>query len=88
MYNVNSQFKFKTTMLKLSLCVITVMHLQFVKGTISGANTEKAGATSNKNYEKEIFKNPPSFTDYISQVNNTQVDNVRDVNVVMLICTY
>ena len=88
MYNVNGQFKFKTTMLKLSLCVIIVMHLKFIIGTISGANTEKAGATSNKNYEKEIFKKSPSFTDYISQVNNTQVDNAKDVNVVMLICTY
>ena len=30
-----------------------------------------------------IFKNCAPFTNYISEINNTQVDNVRNINVMM-----
>ena len=30
-----------------------------------------------------IFKNCAPFTDCISEINNTQVDNVKDIHVVM-----
>ena len=42
-YNVNSQIKFKTTMLKSSLCDYSDAHI-FVKGTISVNNAAAAGA--------------------------------------------
>ena len=45
-YNVNSQLKFKTTMLKSSLCNYSDAYI-LVKGTISANNTAAAGAAAN-----------------------------------------
>ena len=45
-YNVNSQIKFKTTMLKSSLCDYSDVNI-LVKGTISVNNTAAAGAAGN-----------------------------------------
>ena len=55
-YNVNSQIKFKTTMLKSSLCNYSDACI-YVKGTISVNNTAAAGAAVNNDDIKLIFKN-------------------------------
>ena len=44
-YNVNSQIKFKTTMLKSSVCDYSDAYI-LVKGTISVNNTAAAGANA------------------------------------------
>ena len=59
-YNVNSQIKFKTTMLKSSLCDYSDAYI-FVKGTISVNNTAAQGAAVNNNNKKVIFKNCAPF---------------------------
>ena len=82
-YNVNSQIKFKTTMLKSSLCDYSDAYIH-VKGTISVNNTAAAGAAvNNNNNKKEIFKNCAPFTNCISEINNTQIDNAKDIDIVM-----
>ena len=81
-YNVNSQIKFKTTMLKSSLCDYSDAYI-FVKGTISANNTAAAGAAANNINRKVIFKNCAPFTNCISEINNTQVDNAKDIDIVM-----
>ena len=82
-YNVNSQIKFKTTMLKSSLCDYSDAYI-LVKGTISVNNTAAAGAAAvNNNNKKVIFKNCAPFTNCISEVNNTQIDNAKDIDIVM-----
>ena len=45
-YNVNSQIKFKTTMLKSSLCDYSDAYI-LVKGKITVADTSSAGAATN-----------------------------------------
>ena len=41
--------------------------------------------TNAKNANKEvIFKNCAPFTDCMSKINNTQVDNAKDIHIVML----
>ena len=60
-YNVNSQIKFKTTMLKSSLCDYSDAHI-FVKGTISVNNTAAAGAAVNNTNKKVILTNCAPFT--------------------------
>ena len=80
-YNVNSQIKFKTSMLKSSLCDYSDAHI-LVKGTISVNNTAVAGAANNTN-RKVIFKNCAPFTNCISKINNTQIDNAKDIDIVM-----
>ena len=80
--NVNSHIKFKTTMLISSLfdygdaCVL-------VKGTITINNTPVAGADANNTKKKVIFKNCAPFTNCISEINNTQIDNAKDLDILM-----
>ena len=79
-YNVNSQIKFKTTMLKSSLCDYSDA---YIKGTISVNNTAAAGAAVNNINRKVIFKNCAPFTNCISEINNRQIDNAKDIDIVM-----
>ena len=81
-YNVNSQIKFKTTMLKSSLCDYSNAYI-LVKGTISVNNTAAAGAAANNTNKKVMFKNCAPFTNCISEINNTQIDNAEDIDIVM-----
>ena len=81
-YNVYSQIKFKTKMLKSSLCDYSDAYI-FVKGTISVNNTAAASAAVNNTNKKVIFKNCAPFTNCISEINNTQGGNAKDINIVM-----
>ena len=81
-YNVNSRIKFKTTMLKSSLCDFSDAYI-LVKGTITVNNTAAAGAAANNTNKKVIFKNCAPFTNCISEINNTQIDNAKDIDIVM-----
>ena len=81
-YNVNSQIKFKTTMLKSSLCDYSDRYI-LVKRTINVNNTAAADADANNTNKKVIFKNCAPFTNCISEINNTQVDNAKDIDIVM-----
>ena len=80
-YNVNSQIKFKTTMLKSSLCDYSDAYI-LVKGTITINNTAAQGAGANNINKKVIFKNWAPFTNCISEINNTQIDNAKDIDIV------
>ena len=66
-YNVNSQSKFKTTMLKFSLCDYSDAYI-LVKGTISVNNTAAADANANNTNKKVIFKNCALFTNCIRKL--------------------
>ena len=81
-YNVNSQIKFKTTMLKSSLCDYSYAYV-LVKGAISVNNTASAGADANNASKKVIFKNCAPFTNCISEINSTQVGNAKNIDIVM-----
>ena len=49
----------------------------FVEGTISVANTAAAGAAVNKNDIEVIFKHWTPFTDCMSEIDNTLIDNAK-----------
>ena len=66
--------------------MITVRHILLVKGNISVNNTAAAGADSNNTNKRIIFKNCAPFTDCISKMNNTQVDNAKHIAIVMPMC--
>ena len=55
-----------------------------MNGTISVANTAAQGADVNNNNRKVVFKICAPFTNYISEISNAQVDNAKDIDVVML----
>ena len=83
-YNVNSQIKFKTTMLKSSLCFYSDTYI-FVKGTITinGIGADPAARRADERDKVVAFKNCTPFTNCISEINNTQVDNAKDIGIVM-----
>ena len=81
-YNAGSQIKFKTTMLKSSLCDYSDAYI-LVKGTISVNNTAADGDAANNTNKKVIIKNCAPFTNCISEINNTQIDNAKDNDIVM-----
>ena len=80
--NVNSQIKFKTTMLTSSLCDYSDAYI-LVTGTITVNSTATPDADANNTNKKVIFKNCTPFTNCISEINNTQADNAKDIDVVM-----
>ena len=60
------------------------MHIFLLRGTISDNNTAAADAAVNNNDDKKvIFKNCAPFTNCISEINNTQIDNAKDIDIVM-----
>ena len=69
-YCPNKQIRFKTAMLRSSLCDYSDAYI-FVKGNISVNNTSGAGAAANHIDKKVIFKNCAPFTNCISKINNT-----------------
>ena len=66
-------------MLKSSLCDYSDAYI-LVNGTITV--NELAAGGGNNNIQI-IFKNCAQFTDCISKRNNTQIDNAKDINIVM-----
>ena len=54
-----------------------------VKGTITVNKTAAANADANTTNKKVIFKNCAPFTNWISEINNTQVDNAKDIDIMM-----
>ena len=83
-YNVNSQIKFKTAMLKFSLCDYSDAHI-FVKGKkiIKGRGADAVARQGNERDKGVAFKNCAPFFNCISEINNTQVDNANDIIMVM-----
>ena len=83
-YNTNNQNKFKTSMLKSSLCDYSDAHI-LVKRTITviGARADDVARTADRNNKQEIFKNCAPFTDCITEINNKQVDNAKYLDVAM-----
>ena len=81
-YSPNKQTKFKTVMLRSSLCDYSDPSI-FVKGNITVNNNAGAGATAINIGKKVIFKNCAPFISCISKINNTQIDNVEYIDIVM-----
>ena len=69
-------------MIRSSLCNFSDAYI-FVKGAITVPNTAAAGASVNNTNKKLIFKNCAPFTDCITEVNNTQVDDAQKAGIVM-----
>ena len=83
-YNVNSQIKFKATILKSSLCDYSDAYI-LVKGeiTITGRGADAAARQADERDKGVTFKNCAPFTNCISEINNTQVDSSKDIDIVM-----
>ena len=69
-------------MLRSSLCDYSDAYI-LVKGNITVNNTAADGAAANNTNKKVIFKNCAPFTNCISKINNTQIDNAEYIDIVM-----
>ena len=83
-YSVNNQIRFKTTMLKPSFCDYSDAYI-IVKGkiTITGARDNAAAIQADERDKGVAFKNCAPFINCISEINNSQIDNAKDIDIVM-----
>ena len=82
-YNVNSRIKFKNTMLKSSLCDYCDAYILVEGKIITGAGDDVAARQADERDKGIAFKNCAPFTNCISEINNTQIDNCKDIDIVM-----
>ena len=76
------QIKSKTRMLRFSLYDYSYVHM-LVKGNITLNNTEADGTAACNTNKKVIFRQCAPFTNWISEINNAQVDLAEDIDIVM-----
>ena len=71
-------------MLKSSLCDYSDAYI-LVKGkiTIAGAGNDAAARQADERNKGVIFKNCAPFINCISEINNKQIDNAKDIDIVM-----
>ena len=69
-------------MLRSSSCDCNDAYI-LVKGNITVSNTAADGAAANNTNKKVIFKNCAPFTNSISKINNTQIDNAEYIDIAM-----
>ena len=96
-YNANSKIKIKTTMLRSTLCDYSDAYI-IVKGKITiTANAGPqpvagnprtaakllAARQADERDKSVVFKNCAPFTNCIGEINNTQIDNAKDIDVVI-----
>ena len=77
-YSPNKQIRFKTAMLRSSLCDYSDAYI-LVKGNITVNNN----AAANNTGKKVTFKTCALFTNCISKINNTQIDHAEYTDIVM-----
>ena len=78
-YSTNIQIKFKTSILKSSLCDYSDVYI-IVSQPIIVPNTRAAADSNNR--ENIIIKNCAPFTDWYFAY-NTQIDNAKDIDVII-----
>ena len=71
--------KVKLKLLRSNLCNYSDAYI-LVSGTITAA--EVAVGKTNNNIQV-VFKNCAPFTEFVSEINNTEIDNAKDIDVVM-----
>ena len=79
-YDTDSQIKFKNSMLKSSSFDYSDAYI-LVSGSVEIQNTGMAAVPNNR--KNIIIKNCAPFTDCISEINNIQIDDDKDINGVM-----
>ena len=82
MYKPSNKIKFKTSIITPNLCDYIDAYIP-VSGSIkiawAGDDNDDAKRADQGNKEV-IFKNYIPFTDCISEINNTQIDNAKDID--------
>ena len=82
--NHDKQIRFKTIMLKSSLCDYSDAYI-LVKGktTITGAGADAAARQADERDKGVAYKNCAPFATCISNINNIEIDNCKDIDIIM-----
>ena len=82
--NTGHDIKFKTARLRSNLCDYADAYI-LVKGTIiiTGARNNAAARQADERDKGVTFRNCAPFTKCISRINNTEIDNGKDIDIVM-----
>ena len=82
-YTSNS-IKFKTTMLRSNLCDYAGVYILVKRTiTITGVGDDRAARQADERDNGVTFKNCAPFTECINRTNNTDIDNAKDIDIVM-----
>ena len=83
-YDVGSQIRFKTTMLKSSLCDYSDAYIHVKrKIAITGAGDDAAAREADERNKGVAFKICAPFITCISNINNTEIDYCKDIDIIM-----
>ena len=86
MDNVSSDITLKSTMLKSSLCDYSDAYIlvkEKIKITITGEGADAAARQADERDKGVIFKNCAPFINCKSEINNIEIDNAKDIHIVM-----
>ena len=80
----SNDIKFKTTMLRSNLCDYADAYiLENGTITITGAGNDDAAKQLDDRNKGVTFKNCVPFVKCVSRINNTEIDNAKDIDIVM-----
>ena len=83
-YNVSSQIKFRTSLIRSNLFSYSDVYIIVSETvTITGAAADDVAKRTDERDKGIMFKNCATFTDCICEINNTQIDNAKDIDAVM-----
>ena len=83
-YNNSSDIRFKTTMLKSSLCDYSDVNILFKETiAITGAGDDATPRQEDEKNKCLIFKNCALSINCKSKINNTEINNADDIDIVM-----
>ena len=81
-YNVNSDIRFKTTMLKSSLCDYSDAYILVKRIKINGAGADVAVRQADEIDKEAVFKNCALFINCKTEINNTEIDNAKAIDII------
>ena len=83
-YNTNSDIRFKTTILKSNLCDYSDAQTLVKRTiTITGAGIDYAARQGYERNKGVIFENCAPFLNCKREINNTEIDSAKDIDIVM-----
>ena len=85
-YNTNSDIRFKTTMLKSTLCDYSHAYILANRTVITGTGDNAAARQADERNRGVIFKNCAPIINCKSEINNAETDNAKDIDIVMQMC--
>ena len=83
-HNSNIGTRFKTIMLNSSLCDYSGAYILVKRRiTITGAGDDAGARQADERNKGVIIKNFASFINYKNEINNTEIDNAKDIDIVI-----